>query len=95
MNPFLMLFMSNFIGKYTKFICLHDCNDGQKNLRNNTIFEFKAGQFYGCIYTPWFPAQKNQIYSENEVYDWSTAGGLKGMVSAQFIEKYFICSFPQ
>ena len=89
MNPFL-LFMASFVGKYTKFICLRDCNDGQKNFSNNTIFEFKAGQLYGTTHTPWFPKQKNNIYAEKEVYDFLNCGAYKGIVSAEFLEENFM-----
>ncbi len=89
MNPFLFFFMSNFIGKYTKFICLRDCNDGQKNFSNNTLFEFKAGHLYGTSHTPWFPKQKNGVYEESEIYNF-TSGAFKGNISAEFIMNNFV-----
>lgn len=90
MNPFLFYFMANFTPKYTKFVCLIDCHNGQKNYSTNDLFTFKQGVIYGTNHTPWFPRQNNQIYTEKETYDYFSSGSFKGTVSAEFLAQYFV-----
>lgn len=90
MNPFLFYFMANFLPKYTKFVCIKDCDNGQKSHTTNAPYTFKQGLIYGTNYTPWFPKQQNQIYTEKEVFDPLSSGSFKGMVSADFLDENFI-----
>jgi len=83
-------YMSDNDGKYIKFICIKNCNDGQLRTSNNTIYEYEAGKLYGTKYCPKSPKQRNGVYVEDVVYNILTCGSFMGSVTSEFIDRYFL-----
>jgi hypothetical protein len=91
-NPFLIFLeaMSNsYIGRHVIFLCVIDCEFGL-NVNKSIPYLFKKGSLYGTCHTPWFPLQKNPVYTETIDGGYAGKGNYNGAVTVEFINEYFI-----
>lgn len=91
-NPFLIFIeamVQSYVGRYVIFLCIKDCEFGM-NVNNSTPYSYNNGSLYGTVHTPWFPIQKNPIYTETFDGSLLGKGAYRGAVTAEFLEENFI-----